>query len=290
LIYLQWGQLLSYVERVLEPTRYAEKLETKSQYLTRTNRGKLQYQQLYHVKNMLAPGRFTSFNKSWHERRLSLPSFPHHQDRWSQDELTPSSSSSLIADLLSAIVSEGTTSLPHAIWSDGQANSSKQNADLYSTSLTHFMLKSVDTVGSMVVSATFVCRFHPYADEMLTSLGYHLTSSGGGISTFRILQPCWFQRDTPFNKPWHIRRSLAGRRRVLSAYQYIRLCTTGRPTRISFASSLSINHLLWPATYLPNLPAGDMSTVPLTEACTTICLRFARSSCSLSLRQISAYM
>ena len=195
MIYLRWCQRLSYVERVLEPTKYAGKLETKSQYSTRTNRGNRQYQQLYHVKNMLAPGRFTSFNKSWHERRVSLPSFPfpHHQDRWSQDELTPSSSSSLIADLLSAIVSEGTTSLPHAIWSDGQANSSKQNADLYSTSLTHLMLKSVDTVGSMVVSATFVCRFHPYADEMLTKVGEYLTSPGGGISTFRILQPCCLQ-------------------------------------------------------------------------------------------------
>ena len=59
-----------------------------------------------------------------------------------------------------------------------------------STSLTHSILKSVDTVGSMVVSATFVCRFHPYADEMLTKVGEYLTSPGGGISTFRILQPC----------------------------------------------------------------------------------------------------
>jgi hypothetical protein len=33
--------------------------------------------------------------------------------------------------------------------------------------LLHFMLKSVDTVGSMVVSATFVCRIRPYADETL---------------------------------------------------------------------------------------------------------------------------
>jgi len=48
--------------------------------------------------------------------------------------------------------------------------------------------------------------------------------------------------------------SLAGRRRVLSAYQYPRLCTTGRPTDVSFASNLSINILLWPAIYFPSLP------------------------------------
>jgi hypothetical protein len=71
--------------------------------------------------------------------------------------------------------------------------------------------------------------------------------------------------------------SLAGRRRVLSAYQYLRLCTPGRPTRISFASSLSINILLWPAIYLSTFPSGDMSVLPLTEAFSKICLRFARS-------------
>ena len=57
--------------------------------------------------------------------------------------------------------------------------------------------------------------------------------------------------------------SLAGRRRVLSAYQYLRLCTTDRPTRTSFVSSLSINHLLWPAIYLPNLAAGDTSVTAI---------------------------
>lgn len=32
------------------------------------------------------------------------------------------------------------------------------------------MLKSVDTVGYIVVSATLVCRIHPYAAEILISL------------------------------------------------------------------------------------------------------------------------
>ena len=49
-----------------------------------------------------------------------LLSFPQDQDCWSRNDATPSLSSSLIADLLYAIVSEGTTSLPHAISNDGQ--------------------------------------------------------------------------------------------------------------------------------------------------------------------------
>jgi hypothetical protein len=71
--------------------------------------------------------------------------------------------------------------------------------------------------------------------------------------------------------------SLAGRRRVLSAYQYIHLCTPGRPTRISFASSLSINNLVCPAVYLSTFPPGDMSLLPLTDDALKICPRFARS-------------
>jgi hypothetical protein len=201
---------------------------------------------------------------------LSLPSFPHDQDCWSRIDTTPSLSSSLIADLLYAIVSQGTTSLPHAIWGDVQRPQFMLKADVHGGISEFRILESPlyqrdtcrasrtshwTTTQRAVISAAITFHKHVSASEMVSS-------------------ECPPQISSAI--------SLAGRRRVLSAYQYLRLCTTDRPTCISFASSLSINHLLWPPTYLPNLPAGDTRVMPLTENRSTICLDFAKSSPLLS--------
>jgi hypothetical protein len=56
-----------------------------------------------------------------------------------------------------------------------------QVADGYAFSRPQSMVKSVDSVYSMVVSATFVCRGYTYTDETLIEVDYHLTSSGDSI-------------------------------------------------------------------------------------------------------------
>jgi hypothetical protein len=48
------------------------------------------------------------------------------------------------------------------------------------------MLKYVDKVDSMVVSATFVCRYYFYADEILIKFDEYLTGSGRSISVCSI--------------------------------------------------------------------------------------------------------
>jgi hypothetical protein len=117
---IQRYQRLSDVETVLVPADYSGKLGTKFQYLTGTNLSKRQYQQLYHIKDIPMPER-VSIQQTLACTEVVTTKLPHDQDRVGvKDELTPSSSSSLIADLLYAIVSEGTTSLQHAICVDGQ--------------------------------------------------------------------------------------------------------------------------------------------------------------------------
>jgi hypothetical protein len=56
-----------------------------------------------------------------------------------------------------------------------------------------FMLKFIDAIGSMVVSATFVYRIHLCASEMVTESDENRTGSGGSTSIFRILSTRWFQ-------------------------------------------------------------------------------------------------
>lgn len=93
----------------------------------------------------------------------------------------------------------------------------------------------------MVVSATFQCRIHPRADEMPVRVSIILRAQALVSPSFGYCKDADYSEIIQVRQPWRMRRSLAGRRRVLSAYQYIRLCTTDRLRRISFANGLSIH-------------------------------------------------